>query len=276
MSQAEPRGNTRPRVSNQLYLWFFTLKAEEIPRSVDLWDLLSQIAKKFTFQLEEGEGGYRHYQGVFSLKIKHRMPEVKNMIARNVHLEPCGNWWASIAYCSKSETRIDGPWDEKKRPIKLIEKLRDWQKDLESELMKEPDDRKIIWYYDEEGGMGKTQFSKYMASKHGAVIITSGKVADIAYIIKQNIPKIIIFNISRTSEDYFNYQALENVKDGLITSTKYDSSTLIFDSPHVVVMSNFMPNENALSKDRWEIRDSFGNKKEEIDYDAWFTEETEL
>lgn len=264
MSQREPPGNTDTGASDkkkeqtyQRYRWVFTMKEESSPDEGALWDVLSQIAKKFTFQLEVGEGGFRHYQGVISLYQKHRLQEVKNLIGCNtVHLEDCKNWYAACKYASKEDTREKGPWTEKTRPVKILEKkmLHKWQADLEEELLTEPEDRKIIWYHDYAGGNGKTSFCKYMAVKHGACIITSGRVSDIAYIVKNHIPKIIIFNITRSLEDHVNYQAIESCKDGIITSTKYDSNTLIFNSPHVVIMANFEARKEMLSKDRWDIR----------------------
>jgi hypothetical protein len=47
---------------------------------------------------------------------------------------------------------------------------------------------------------------------------------------------------------------MEDFKNGMIFSTKYESKAKVFKKPHLIVFSNFMPNMEALSKDRWEIR----------------------
>lgn len=258
MSQSEPSGNTKehlaPNKGNQLYNWFFTVKKEEFT-PIELWEILSQKSKKFTFQLEmgKGENAYEHYQGVFSLKIKERFSTVKNILCKTAHIEPASNYFKSMAYCSKEDTRIDGPWTESRRPLKLITELRDWQKSLVDELKEEPNDRKIIWYYDEKGCSGKTVLCKYLVAKMDANVLTGGTVKDIAYCIG-DYPKIVLFNFSRTKEGFVSYDAIEGVKDGMITSPKYESRTKIFDPPHVVIFANWMPKLDTISKDKWEIR----------------------
>lgn len=44
---------------------------------------------------------------------------------------------------------------------------------------------------------------------------------------------------------------MEELKDGLITSTKYRPTVKIFKAPHVVVFSNHPPMLDMLSLDRW-------------------------
>jgi len=116
----------------------------------------------------------------------------------------------------------------------------------------EPDDRTIVWVWEENGCAGKTQFCKYMALKHQATILGNGAFKDIAQALPDN-PKIVLFNITRDLEERINYSALEAVKDGLIFSGKYESKTKIFNSPHVVIFSNFEPRKESMSLDRWKI-----------------------
>ena len=58
-----------------------------------------------------------------------------------------------------------------------------WQKEIEDLSMTEPDGRTIHWYWENEGGVGKSSFCKYMYIKHGAITIQGGKLADIMNII---------------------------------------------------------------------------------------------
>lgn len=271
MSQPEPGGNTETpgkKPSNyQAYRWVFTLASDGMSQLSQLFHILQENCKKFQFQLERGEGiscvgdalingakpeGYVHWQGVFSLKVKHRMCEVKNLLGYNkMHLEPCQNWYSSLNYTSKEETRIAGPWNEKTVLVKTITELRPWQIELEKECLTEPDDRSIHWFYDRNGNNGKTVFAKYMAVRHGATVLSSGKTADLAYICDS--PRIVIFNLARSVEDRFNYQALESIKDGMILSAKYESKMKLFNPPHVIVLANWLPDMEALSRDRWRI-----------------------
>ena len=57
-------------------------------------------------------------------------------------------------------------------------------------------------------------------------------------------------DLARDSHDYVNYGALEQLKNGLVYNTKYESGMRMFDTPHVVVFSNFPPDETKISPDR--------------------------
>jgi len=50
-----------------------------------------------------------------------------------------------------------------------------------------------------------------------------------------------------------NYSAIESIKDGLATSAKYESTQLVFNSPHVFIFSNDLPQVHKLTLDRWKI-----------------------
>lgn len=252
-SQREPVGNTKTTgPTHQLYRWIFVIPSDKIQLS-QLFEVLKEIAKYFTFSLEKGKGGYEHYQGCFSLHTKERFHTVKNHFPPSIHLEGCRDWYASRAYCSKEDTHVAGPWTEKSSMVRVIEELWPWQKDLEKELvMSNSDDRHILVYVDKEGGKGKSQFCKYMAVKHGAVVLQNGSKRDIAFCIDN--PKIVLFNLSRDCEERLNYDAIESIKDGMLFSAKYESSMKLFNSPHIVIFSNFDLDYSRMSKDRWIIR----------------------
>jgi len=260
-SQEKPGGNTKiPPSKNQVVNWTWTIPAEAFSVE-ELYELLSQKAKKFTFSLEQGKEksadhpeGYLHYQGCMSLFHKEYFATVKNMLGAKAHLEQTKDIMGSIRYCEKlDETHVDGPWNQNLKPLKTITVLRDWQLELRNELVgTEANDRTIVWIHDPVGGCGKSRFTKYMHIKYGALFITSGSAKDIAFQWKGE--KIVIFNLSRTKEGFVSYEALEGLKDGMISSPKYESCCKCFDSPHVVVMANFMPELDKLTKDRWDIR----------------------
>ncbi len=56
-------------------------------------------------------------------------------------------------------------------------------------------------------------------------------------------------------EDYVSYQALEEIKDGIFFSGKYEGGMKIFNSPHVICFANFSPAEHKLSGDRWVVEE---------------------
>lgn len=260
MSQDKPDCNTKKSGKNsnyQCYRWQFTLKSLGEPDEPEtLCTLLRNFCKEWTFQLEEGEkDGYRHYQGCFSLINKEYLNTVKNMVGRHdIHLEnKIVNWNALKLYCSKQETRIEGPWTEKSVFIKVISVLYKWQQEVLDILIKEPDNRFIYWFWDDVGNIGKTAFVKYMAVKHGATAFNNAGTADLAYALPDN-PRIVLFNLVRSTENRCNYAALEQIKDGLIFSAKYKSGMKIFNSPHVVVFANYPPHIGEMSFDRWKIK----------------------
>lgn len=253
--------------SNAVFRYFFTLSCEEIAlcQVCQLWGVLKEISKEFYFQGEQGKGGYKHWQGCFSLKEKLRWNQVKNLISQKIHLENPNNWFKCKTYCQKIETRILGPFSHLKKPLKTITDLRTWQSELYEILQTEPNDREIIWIADIEGNNGKTQFLKYCYVNFDSIaLLQSSKNDNLAYAVKDKDPEIVMFNISRSKEHAFNYDGLESLKDGFIFSGKYESGAQVFNSPHVVVLCNFLPEIHKMTHDRWRIYDIVENKLRDI------------
>lgn len=69
-----------------------------------------------------------------------------------------------------------------------------------------------------------------------------------------NNPKIVIINLTKIKEKNVSYEVIESIKDGLILPTKKESKTKVFNSPHVIVFSNFEPDCDKISLDRWNIK----------------------
>lgn len=254
-SQEKPTGNTKIPSShqhqNQLFRWFFTLKAEEMGLD-QLLEILRKSCKEFTFSEEKSENGYHHWQGCFSLKNKEYFGTVKNLFIDTIHLEPCKKWFKAKNYCKKIETHVSGPYDENYKSIKVIEKLYPWQRDIVTTCLEEPDDRSIYWYWEAEGNKGKSALCKYMAVKFNATILCNGSFRDLAFILPDE-PTIVIFDFARTNEGSVNYTLLEKLKDGILVSTKYEGKMKIFNPPHVICFANWKPDTKAVSLDRWKI-----------------------
>ena len=66
---------------------------------------------------------------------------------------------------------------------------------------------------------------------------------------------IFLINIPKSfSVNLIPYNVLEEIKDGRAISSKYDSKTMTFRTPNVlVVFSNKLPRKDYVSKDRWKI-----------------------
>lgn len=261
-------GNTGPpdptpkkKTSNPVVNWCFTLHVSEVlePTPKQLWHTCKAHCKKFTFQLEKTKEGKLHYQGHFTLKERDRLNGVKNLFCNTIHLEQTMNIWAADKYCQKEESRVQGPWTESREPLNLITTLRPAQETIVRELTTQ-NDREILWIYDPEGGLGKTQLAKWLAFNWNALVLQNAKTADIAYAVSNMSPlNFFVVDLPRTSAERFNYGALEAVKNGLIFSSKYESRSLVFDGPKVVILSNNLPKVHALSLDRWKILQRFGD-----------------
>lgn len=130
-------------------------------------------------------------------------------------------------------------------------KLRPWQERLATILEAPVDPRKVLWYWEATGATGKTTMARYLARNKGAFYSNGGKTSDIAYAYNEE--PIVVFDFVRSQEEHINYGIIEALKNGMVTSNKYQSCTKIFDIPHVVVFANFQPDVTKLSEDRWEI-----------------------
>lgn len=134
--------------------------------------------------------------------------------------------------------------------------LRDWQSALHDALIEECDnDRGILFYVDPEGNSGKSWFCRYMLDRYWTrtQLLGVGKVTDIAYMVDPE-KDIILIDCERSASEYLQYRVLEQLKNRLVTSTKYTASMKVMRKlPHVVVMMNEEPDKNALTCDRYLI-----------------------
>lgn len=143
-------------------------------------------------------------------------------------------------------------------PPALMEppELQEWQVALRDVLVAQPpDDRTILFYVDAEGGRGKSFFQKYMVTFHSddVQILGLGKREDIAFAIDET-KTVFLFNVPRGSMEYLNYSILEQIKDRMIFSSKYESGTkIIRANPHVVVFANEFPDMTKLTLDRYSV-----------------------
>ena len=89
--------------------WFFTLKSANIEPS-QLESLINNNVAYILCQLERGDGGFEHYQGVMHTVRAVKMSVAKSFTFTHIHLEQCRSA-AAHAYVTKEETRIGGPWE---------------------------------------------------------------------------------------------------------------------------------------------------------------------
>jgi len=130
----------------------------------------------------------------------------------------------------------------------IIEIFRPWQQLLINELEKPADDRHILWIHDPEGGIGKTRLARWLVDHKNAFYTNGGRSIDITY--SYNHQPIVIFDYVRESQDFVSYSTIEQLKNGILSSNKYNSCLKRFKSPHVVIFANFKPPEGKFSADR--------------------------
>lgn len=252
--------HTAKKRSVAYYKWCFTLNNYEVDDILMLRIKFNRLCKKYIFQEELGTEGTRHLQGCLSLKVKQRLNTMKD-IDNRIHWEPTRNVTAADAYCCKEETR-NGDIFKKERlePFKRTKSKFDEIKpreDIMEIISKEPDNRTINWIWSREGGVGKTSTAAYLEQNYEGVCVANGKGADVKMSVINHLEKenlnILIINVPRQAEGYVNYGMLEEIKDGLIYSGKYEGGFANIEHPHIIVLANFEPEQMMMSEDRWNI-----------------------
>lgn len=242
--------------------WCFTLNNPTISPT-SLISLLSdgKDTLKIVFQRERGEQKTEHFQGVVQYRHQVAFKTLKSLDPA-IHWEPCKNLRASLNYCSKADTRVEGPWTvgwDIPEPLRTIEQgdFNDWQKQTLSIVDGPTCDRSVYWYWEQSGGVGKTAFTKWCAV-HRSALVVSGKSADIKFAVAQWIRQrrrlgLAIFSFTRSVENFISYEAIEAIKDGIFFSGKYEGGMCLYDPPTVICFANFPPDIDKLSLDRWRI-----------------------
>lgn len=205
------------------------------------------------------QGFIEFNSGVYFSKMKKDYP--------TAHIESAkGTLKANFDYCSKENnyvTNIDlRSAKDKLRDMVLEDEYKDvywynWQNEIINMVSEKPDKRKIFWYWEKDGNIGKSYLCKYLALKFD-VIIAEGKKDNIFNQVNKaleegKLPKVILLDIPRTVNDYVNYGAIEQLKNGMMYSGKYEGGQCIFPIPHVICFSNEEPNYTAMSRDRWSV-----------------------
>lgn len=143
------------------------------------------------------------------------------------------------------------------KTVKIIHELRPWQAEIEKLYLTDPDDRKVNWWWESKGNVGKSAFVKYMVVKHNALFCDGGKKSDLVNLVfnaNMDDCKCIIWDLPRGTKGKVSYSTIEAVKNGMVCNTKYETGVKTFNVPHVFIFANFPPeNPEELSSDRWAI-----------------------
>lgn len=192
------------------------------------------------------------------------LDNVKSAIDKGMDYDTlCDSQFGTVARFSKFiNERIQARDSKTAKDLLLKEleslSLKPWQEDLVGAVTQPPHPRKIHWIWSQAGETGKSTMATYLGVKYGATVLELCKNHDLKHILAKGISSIVIFDLTRTTEDCLKglYSLAEQLKNGRITSGKYDGSVVYFPKPHVVFFANFPPDMKAWSADRyliWEI-----------------------
>jgi len=146
--------------------------------------------------------------------------------------------------------------DHQPEPELPVHILKDWQSTLFEELREPADDRKIVFLVDIQGNSGKTWFAHHFVKSNvrPAQVLLPGKKADMAYAL-DSATQVLFIDAPRSKQgEYLQYDFLEEVKNGYVFSSKYESRLKRLGKCHVIVSMNEEPDLTKLSFDRYDIR----------------------
>lgn len=267
-------GNTKPSLDEKrVRRWTFTLNNYLENDRKELAEHFNKVGAHYIMGYEVGKlNGTNHIQGYVEFKNPIGLSAMKKINGRMNLQHSKGNAKQNIDYCSKeSEDILSNFKDMNNVRDTILQKIysnviwKKWQQYLIDVCDRGDNDRKVYWFYDITGNTGKSFLAKYLFCKYNCCIGT-GKKNDVfnqvLTYIKENEcdPELIICDIPREDYDFFNYGALEQLKNGLCYSGKYEGGVVLLEKlPIIICFANTTPKMDAFSQDRWVIRDIENN-----------------
>jgi len=259
-------GNTNPLLSrNKNYKrWCFTWNNYTEEDWCKIIKKFQQLNIKFICGKEIGkENKIQHIQGYAEFSSRKRLTTLKNEYSPKIHWEPArGNKLQNINYCNKEHNYISSfPKTIKEQAMAIYKDIvwRGWQQQVLEILNMDPDPRRIFWYWEEQGNVGKSFIYKYIAGTYEC-IMGQGKRNDIYNQLLTHCtnkpftpPRVIIYDIPRSDIDKVNFGTMEAIKNGCVYSGKYEGGQMIFPYPHVIVFANTTPPVGVMSDDRFYV-----------------------
>lgn len=264
-------------------VWDFRFNSDSFDSHLDLIDNLKGIAKKWAFQEELADSGYKHYQGRLSL-IKKRRKAEKHLVLKLFKIPPNyidvtvsgeamvkGDAFYDF-YGTKEDSRIAGPWTDRDVVVVNTIQLENFKKcvlyDYQEKLIAmatEYNDRVIDLVYDPHGDIGKSIFSEYLESLGVAEEIPPFRLMDdiFQWVASRPIKKCYIVDMPcGMKKDKLGdfYSGIEVIKNGVAFDKRYKAHKIRFDRPRIFLFSNALPRFSLMSKDRWRIWEVDENK----------------
>lgn len=204
---------------------------------------------KWQVGLEKGKGGLIHYQARFMLGTKDDFTIIKQWFP-TCHLEWGDNW-------SDYETKEGHYITSEDNNEKL--KIRYGRPNLaQTNVLARigaQNDRQIMVWYDAKGNSGKSWLANWLYETRKGFYVppnlnSKTMVQHVADGYKGE--PIIVIDIPRTAK-WTNdlYIAIEMIKDGLVTETRYHSTIRSVRGAKILVLTNSKPHLDKFSRDRW-------------------------
>lgn len=89
---------------------------------------------------------------------------------------------------------------------------------------------------------------RWLVEHKQAFYCNGGKATDLCH--AYNGQPICIFDYVRDAKEYVGYGVIEQLKNGILFSPKYESGLKRFDIPHVFIFANFLLEDGKFSADR--------------------------
>lgn len=265
-----------------LEFWAMTWNADDadnLPDVDTLIGFLNERRWRFVFQTEKVSR--RHYQG--RIKVDERrckttllgLMEAGGFDVTQLTLLPESN--NSVKkdgldfYVTKVTSRIDGPWMDatyqppvqrvvyKGEDLECMQNPTPWQAQLVAMTTNKPCERTVHWIFNASGNAGKSKLQKWLCWSEGAKRIPLGTATQIKTAVVGVGPRrIYVVNIPRVTGNQESqrdlFSALEEVKDGWVSSNMYGKDQELFMvPPHLFIFSNDLPDLTLASADRWKI-----------------------
>lgn len=135
--------------------------------------------------------------------------------------------------------------------------LPQWQQLILDTVAGTANRRTIHWFVGAAGGEGKSTMAMHLVHHHEAIML-SGRVQDMAHAYKEQPAPVVVFDLPRTMTgeghymDHY-YSFAEQLKNGCIFSSKYNSGQVTFKTPHVIFFANVEPDMTKWSADRYHV-----------------------
>lgn len=291
--QVDPGNLSNTKQISPALKWQFTLNNYTEDDIEKIQETMKDIGE-YVFETEIGENGTPHLQGYIEFIRKKRPCSVfdwQNRMSFQIPV-PCGrsekqirldNWKyctedyidfklgrpvlgnpENVRYWASSWEDTFEPWLKKqllpKRQLFKITELRPWQKQVYDLIFTtEPDRRSIHWFWEGTGNIGKSVFVNYLYDNHTneVLIFDKGDYRDLCDAITKtdmSYVKAVIWDMPRKCGGNVSTMTMETILNGRVRSTKYEGAFVRFAPVHIIVFSNFLPNdETDFSEDRWKI-----------------------